>query len=81
MRESVTYQAILEEGRQEGIILGRIYAARRILLCLGTKRFGEPDAATLAVIEAIKDVDLLETMVDRFVDGEIHGWDDLLRAP
>jgi predicted transposase YdaD len=93
MRESVTYQAILREGRQEGIIVGRaegimkgrlegrIDAARRILLRQGTKRFGEPDVITVATIEAIEDMGPLETMVDRLVDGEIHGWDDLLRTP
>jgi predicted transposase YdaD len=85
MRESTTYQAILREGRQEGIMEGRLEGrldqARRILLRQGTKRFGEPDATTVATIEAIKDVGRLETMVDRLVDGEIHVWDDLLRTP
>jgi predicted transposase YdaD len=85
MRESVTYQAILREGRQEGIIVGRIEgrldAARRILLRQGTKRFGVPDATTVATIEAIEDLGRLETMVDRLVDGQIQSWDDLHRAP
>ena len=77
MRESTTYQAILREGREEG----RMDAARRILLRLGTKRFGDPDATTVATIEAIKDVGRLETMGDRILDGEIQSWDDLHRAP
>jgi hypothetical protein len=64
-----------------GRIEGRMDAARRILLRQGTKRFGEPDATTVATIEAIEDLGRLETMVDRLVDGEIHGWDDLQRAP
>jgi predicted transposase YdaD len=81
MRESSTYRAIVEEGRREGIIEGRMDAARRILLRQGTKRFGEPDAAAVAAMEAIKDIGRLEAMVDRIIDGEIHAWDDLLRTP
>jgi len=33
MKESVTYQAILEEGLTEGKIKGKIEEARSILLC------------------------------------------------
>ncbi len=92
MRESTTYQAILQEGRQEGIAVGReegimkgrvegrIDEARRFLVRQGTKRFGEPDAATVAAIEAIQDLDRLEAMGDRLLDVEIQTWDDLLRA-
>jgi predicted transposase YdaD len=93
MRESTTYQAILREGRQEGIIVGReegimegriegrIDEARRFFLRLGTKRFGEPDATTLTVIEAIKDLDRFEALGDRILDAGIQSWDDLLRTP
>ncbi len=87
MRESTTYQAILQEGRQEGIAVGReegitegrIDEARRLLIRQGTKRFGAPDSTTLAAIEAIQDLDRFEALGDRIVDADIHGWDDLLR--
>jgi hypothetical protein len=54
MRESTTYQAILREGRITG--------EQKLLLRLGTKRFGEPDATTVAAIEAIQDIDRLEAL-------------------
>ena len=51
MRESTTYQAILREGRQEGKVEGE----QELLLRQGTKRFGEPDATTIAALEAIQE--------------------------
>jgi hypothetical protein len=87
MRESTTYQAILREGRQEGIIVGRaegimegrIEGERRLLVRQGTKRFGVPDAATVTAIEAIEDLDRFEALGDRILDAGIQSWDDLLR--
>jgi hypothetical protein len=76
MRESTTYQAILREGRDEG----RLEGERRLLARLGTKRFGKPDAATTAAIEAIQDSNRLEALGERILDPGITGWDDLLRA-
>jgi predicted transposase YdaD len=85
MWESTTYQAILREGRQEGVIegraQGRIAGEQRMLLRQGTKRFGEPDPATLAAIEAIQDIDRLEALAERMIDPDLQGWDDLLRLP
>lgn len=81
MRESTTYQAILREGRQEGVIEGRIEGERRLLLRLGTKQFGPPDAATVAAIEGIQDPNRIEAIGDRILDADVHGWDDLLREP
>jgi predicted transposase YdaD len=81
MRESTTYQAILREGREEGLIEGRITGERRMLLRQGTKRFGAADATTVAAIEAIQDVDRLEALGERILDPNIHSWDDLLDGP
>ncbi len=94
MQESTTYQAILREGRNEGLIEGRnegliegrnegliegrVTGEQRILVRLGSKRFGKPDPATLAAIEAIRDVERLEAMGERIVDPDIHDWDSLL---
>jgi hypothetical protein len=77
MRESTTYQATLREGRQEGHITGE----QRMLLRQGTKRFGPPDAATATAIEAIKDIDRLETLGERILDPDLRDWNDLLRTP
>jgi hypothetical protein len=81
MRNSTTYQAILREGRQEGVIEGRIEGGRRLLLRQGTKRFGPPDPATVAAIEGLQDPGRIEAVAERIVDPDVHGWDDLLREP
>ncbi len=80
MHESPSYQAVLSEGRREGLQEGRIAGERRFLLRQGTKKFGEPDAATVAAIEAIHDVDRLEALGLRIIDADVRGWDDLLRG-
>jgi predicted transposase YdaD len=80
MQESTTYQAILREGRNEGLNEGRISEARRLLVRQGTKRLGEPDATTVAVLEAIQDIDRLEAIHDRALDPDIHNWHELLRV-
>ncbi len=83
MRESSTYQAILKEGRKEGrkegSMEGRKQEARRLLLRLGARRFGTPDAGVVTAIEAIDDVDRIESLADRVVDATADGWDDILR--
>lgn len=71
MWESDTYQAIIEEGRVE--------AGQHIVLRLGRKRFGEPDAVTEAALKAITDPDRLEQLSERLLD--VASWQDLLRAP
>jgi predicted transposase YdaD len=89
MRESVTYQAILQEGRSEGLvegrneglIEGRLSEARRMLLMLGETRLGAPDETTHGVIEAIRDVERLEGMSRRLLDAGVHDWNGLLSTP
>lgn len=76
MKESTTYQKILREGREEG----RIAEARRFLVLLGTKRFGEPDAACATALEAIQSAERLEAMGQRIVSEPALGtWEDLLQ--
>ncbi len=79
MKESTWYQRILREGRQEGRQEGRLEEAHRILIRLATKEFGEPEANTIATLEAIQDVDRLEALGVKLLDRGLHGWDDLLR--
>jgi hypothetical protein len=84
MRQSTTYQAILregwQEGRQEGRQEGKIEGEQKLLIRQGTKRFGAPDAATLAAIEAIQDIDRLEAIGERILDPNIQDWNDLLQT-
>ena len=88
MKESVTYQKILREGRAEGIELGRGEGielgreegreeeAKRIIFRLGTKRFGEAGANVVAHIEAAA-LPQLELLVDRLI--VVESWDELLQ--
>jgi len=79
MQESTTYQAILREGRNEGLIEGRITGEQQLLVRQGTKRFGKPDTPILAAIEAIRDVERLEALGERILDPDVRDWDNLLR--
>jgi Domain of unknown function (DUF4351) len=72
MKESLTYQAIVEEGREEG----RVEEARAMLLRQGNKRFGAPSAPARAALEAISNIERLELLGERLLDAE--GWDELL---
>jgi predicted transposase YdaD len=94
MHESTTYQAILREGRkegliegreegliegrEEGLIEGRIAGEQHFLLRQGTKKFGKPDSATLAALEAIRDIERLEALGERIIDPAVNDWDNLL---
>jgi hypothetical protein len=83
MKESSTYQAILEEGRSEGIERGRsegsVAEARRLLLLLGAARFGPPDERVRAAIKGMNSIERLEPLTIRVLDAA--GWDELLAAP
>ena len=68
MKESVTYQAIIEEGE--------IKRSKKMLLLQGNRRFGPADASTQAAIEAIDDLDRLEELGLRLL--EVGNWKELL---
>ena len=72
MRESVTYQAILEEGREEG----RIQELHRTILRLGRERFGTADETTRQDIEAIRNIESLEELSVRLI--RVSSWTELL---
>jgi hypothetical protein len=72
MKESVTYQAIIEEGKAEGLL----EEARRILLLMGRSRFGEPSAQELAAVQALTDVRKLERLSVRLLQAS--SWQELL---
>ena len=62
MRECVTYQAILEEGRLEEI--------RNILLRQGRERFGEPSAEIIGLLFAETDMGRLEALAIRLLHAK-----------
>lgn len=89
MKESVTYQAIVEkgmneglakglaEGMAEGFMIGAIEEARKLLLRLGQRRFDAPaPAEAIAAIQATHDLEKLEYLVVRLV--EVSSWEELL---
>jgi predicted transposase YdaD len=83
MKESSTYQAIVEEGRAEGIARGKaegaIAEAKKVLRLQGEQAFGAPDAATLAAIERLNDLERLEDLLKRVRTAD--GWADLAGRP
>lgn len=83
MKESSTYQAILEKGYveayAEAYYEGMLAEAKRILRLLGDDAFGPPDARTAARIERINDVARLEELVMRMLTAT--SWQELLRRP
>jgi hypothetical protein len=79
MKESSTYQAILEEGRAEGELRGALTEARKLLRFFGERAFGPPDARTTAAIDRIEDLARLEEMCDRL--STAGSWQALLSLP
>jgi hypothetical protein len=79
MTDSVTFQAILERGRAQGIEQGRLQEAINVLMRLGSKRFGPPNASTNTTIAQISDL----SRIDRFIDqlDEVNTWSELLALP
>ena len=88
MKESVTYQRAvqeglekgreqgLEQGLEKGLEKGRIDGERRLLLRLGTKRFGPPSPTVAAALENIDSLERLEELGERIFDAE--SWESLL---
>jgi len=83
MKESVTYQAILEEGEARGEARGRAEGRtegkREDLFRLGRKRFGPPSTEIAAAIEALTDPQQIEAIIDRIFDAA--SWQELLDKP
>ncbi|MFC1706220.1 DUF4351 domain-containing protein, partial [Planctomycetota bacterium] len=65
-----------EEGLKKGREQGRLEGAKRVLLRLGTKRFGDPEPSKRAAIDRLESLDELETLTDALLDAT--DWDDLL---
>ncbi len=80
MQESSTYRAIIREGMAQGMAQGmargRTATLRDVVLRLGSKRFGSPDAPVTAALNRIEDPAQLEAMTDRIL--EAADWDELL---
>jgi hypothetical protein len=75
MRESSAYQAILDEGRDEG----RIEEAQEMILLQGSDKFGSPSDAITAALKTITDLERLHRMGRRVLI--VSSWDELLATP
>jgi hypothetical protein len=70
VRESTTYQAILDEGRIDEL--------HETVLVLGRERFGAADEVTQAAIISVTDLDRLRRMRVRLL--RVNSWQELLRT-
>ena len=75
MRDSDTYMAILDEGREAG----RIEEVRKMIVRLGKKFFGTPDESVITTINAVNDIERLESLHERLAD--VESWQELLASP
>jgi len=75
MKESVTYQAIVEEGEVKGMLRARL----DVLLKYGRRQFGTPSADTEAALRGITDPERLARLIDVLLD--VSSWDELLATP
>lgn len=71
MKDSVTYQGIVEEGM--------VKARQEDLLRLGRKKFGAPNDAIRTALANVSDPDRLANLLDRVLD--VSSWDELLAVP
>lgn len=77
IEESSAYQDIFAQGKNAGIaegeargrVEGEVGEARKILLGLGVKKFGEPGESARAEIAAIDDLDRLDLLLARILDA------------
>jgi predicted transposase YdaD len=80
MRESTTYQAILEEGmelgEEKGKIEGKIEGELAALEIVGLNRFGEPSSTVREALGRITSPQRLEELLKRAF--QVESWDDLL---
>ncbi len=78
MEESVTYQAILQEGMAKGEAKGVQEGKRKTLLLQGSKLFGVPSSDVTATIEAIESTEKLDQLLLRLLDAA--SWEELLKS-
>jgi hypothetical protein len=68
-----------EQGRLKGRREGQVEALRKVLLRLGSPKYGLPGTDIEAALAGITDVERLESMVNRL--GKATSWQELLDTP
>jgi predicted transposase YdaD len=79
IEESSVYQDIFTKGEAKGHVDGRVEEARLAILRVGRKRLGQPDEGVQKMIDAIDDVDRLNSLLERTLD--VSSWSELMRFP
>ncbi len=79
MKESVTYQAIVEEGLVKGRVEGMLRARQDDLIQLGQRRFDMPSTAIETALRGISDPERLARMIGALLD--VSSWEELLATP
>jgi predicted transposase YdaD len=87
MKESTTYQYIIEQGmkegrkrgRKEGREKGRKEGVREIVLLQGEDRFGKPSAAMVKRLRAVDDLERLQRISKNLL--HVKSWKELLETP
>ncbi|HMB07719.1 MAG TPA: hypothetical protein VKP69_28800 [Isosphaeraceae bacterium] len=69
----------MAKGIAQGIAQGVAQEAKRILIRVGQKRFGPPEAGVVAAIEDITDRERVEALIERL--DEVSSWEALLASP
>lgn len=81
MKESTTYQAILQEGKTEGEAIGerkgKATEARNLILRIGSKRYGKADERVKSALASIENLEVLEQLAERLL--EVESWDEFLK--
>jgi hypothetical protein len=74
LHQSSTYQAILDEGREEG----RRQAKQEDLLKLGRKKFGFPASDKELALKAVTDINRLDQLLDTL--DQARSWEEWLQS-
>jgi len=74
--DSSMVQEVFKRGEQAGAEHGAVAQARKGLIRQGRLKFGQPDAATVAAVESIIDLDRLDILSERLL--VVNSWTDLL---
>lgn len=79
MEESTTYQWLISQGREKGLVEGRAEGrteeARNLLLKIGHNRFGKPSKKIQETLKAAS-LERLEAMADRLL--QVENWNELV---
>ncbi|MGO8672610.1 MAG: hypothetical protein ACLQVD_14745 [Capsulimonadaceae bacterium] len=74
--ESGKYSAIVEQIKALGIPVGEVRGKRDVILRIGSKKFGEPDASIRSVLNQIDSSGRLDWIADHMLDATT--WNDLM---